>query len=120
MRRKWFARVSKLDEAHELYRQHAKKLHPDNFPDEQEKAKAHEEFVAMKAEYEQTVERITAPKKESKHVEKFARTMNKTVAKINVEPAQAKRITFHASKLAGAVAETVVTNFAKKILHVQE
>lgn len=115
--KKWFANVRKVDEAHELYRAHAKKLHPDNYTDEDEKARAHDEFIAMKQEYEALVARLTTPRKETKHVERFARNMNKRVAKMKVEPAHAKRITFHASKLAGVVAESFVSNIAKKLLH---
>lgn len=119
MKRKWFANVKTIEQAHERYRSHAKKLHPDNFTGEAEQQQAHETFVAMKAEYEETVARITKPQNERKHVEKFARNMNKTAAKITVDPAQAKRITFHASKLAGAMAEALVGNIAKKVLHEQ-
>lgn len=116
MKRKFFANVRKVEEAHELYRQYAKQFHPDSVTNEEEKADAHEKFVAMKEEYEQLVQRLTSVKNERKHVERFSKKMDKTVQKITVEKAHAKRITFHASKLAGVVAEAFVTNVAKKVL----
>ena len=76
---KYFKNIRSVEAAHEKYREHAKALHPDMYSGEHEKKEAAEKFVEMKWEYEDLVEKLTKPKNEKKHVDRFQKNISKKI-----------------------------------------